>query len=260
MLHCCGNAVAFAKDVPIEIKQVLNVWRARKLSHEQCIKDVVLTRARGAAATVDHVNYIMNQECEQKEAAEEEELTRLLSKHMKAFITHPIVEQWRSQYVPANYGKLFRFKILLLRGWSRAGKTMFAKHIFGEDRTVIVNCQGLGDHLPSLRAFMRCDHKAIVFDEVQVGQVLKNKAIFQAGPIRVEMSQSPCGGFRYSKWLYQVAMICCSNDFPMTRAEGLKCDEDVDWITNNVMCVQLNKHASWYIQDTPEIKWSKHGA
>ena len=240
----------------MEIRQVLTVWRSRKLDHNQAIKDVIRTRARGAAACVDHIRYIENAEREEETKQEETKVKELLRQHMKKFIVHPTVTKWIESYTQEFYGKSFRFKTLLLRGWSRAGKTMFAKHLFGEENTIVVNCQGLEENLPSLRHFVRGRHCAIVFDEANVRQVLKNKALFQAGADRVELAQSTCGGFRYSIWPYQVAMICCSNEFPTTIKEGLKNEEEYDWIKSNVECIQLPKHQGWFIPDTPEAQWS----
>ena len=166
---------------------------------------------------MQHVNYIQNAERQEEEAAEREKVHKMLQAQMMPFIRHAAVEQWLKQYTREEYGKHFRFRLLLLRGRSRAGKTVFARKLFGDSATIVVNCQGLQHNVPSLRHFERNKHKAIVFDEVTHEQILMNKALFQAGVDAVELSQSNCGGFRYSIWPYQVAMICCSNWFPLTK-------------------------------------------
>ena len=42
-------------------------------------------------------------------------------------------------------------------------------------------------------------------------------------------------------------MVLCSNLFPGTQAEGLQSAEDEDWMTRNVVAVELPKSACWYI-------------
>ena len=41
-------------------------------------------------------------------------------------------------------------------------------------------------------------------------------------------------------------MVCCSNMFPVTQAEGLHSAEEEDWMTKNVVVVELPKNACWY--------------
>ena len=41
-------------------------------------------------------------------------------------------------------------------------------------------------------------------------------------------------------------MVRCSNLFPVTQAEGLQSAEDEDWMTKNVVVVELPKSACWY--------------
>ena len=115
---------------------------------------------------------------------------------------------------------------------------MFAESLWGTKSTLIVQCQGLIDDLPSLRQLDRAQHTCVVFDEASPSQVLSNKAFFQAGRSPVELSQSKCGGFRYRVWPYQLALVCCSNKFPMTIREGLQSPEDEDWLRAN--CIVLS--------------------
>ena len=66
-----------------------------------------------------------------------------LSAHVRPAVEHPMIDAWKQQYAQSNYGKIRRFKLLLLRGASQAGKTMRAEAIFGQGQTLILNCQGL---------------------------------------------------------------------------------------------------------------------
>ena len=142
------------------------LWTARKLWHEQAIEDVINSRSHSAESVVQHIRYVQNEEKKKAWAVQVRLVQASLQPQMRPFITHPIVEEWKKQYLPQRYGRVPRFEMLLLRGKSRAGKTMFAQNLFGPERTIVVSCQGLGDSLPSLRHFDRDVHVCIVFDDL----------------------------------------------------------------------------------------------
>jgi len=131
------------------------------------------------------------------------------------FRTTPAQLEWLRQYQEDQ--NLMRHKPMLMVGKSQSGKTRKACSIFGQKHTFVVNCQGLGKNLPSLRDFRRHDHRCIVFDEVSSDQVLANKLVFQAGLGGLTLAQSPCNAHAYEVWLYKVPMILCSNFFSAPR-------------------------------------------
>ena len=177
-----------------------------------------------------------------------EGLNRKLHSQLAGFRTSPVIDSWQNQYKPENTGLLHRFKALLFLGGSEQGKSQKAKSIFGPDHTLVVNCQGLGSALPSLRAFDRTKHRAIVFDEGNEQQVLQNKLLFQAGPNMVALSQSVCNQHRYEIFVYQIAMIICSNKFQM-KAAGTLSAEDSEWLHKNLVVLTLPPGAKWYLED-----------
>ena len=59
------------------------------------------------------------------------------------------------------------------------------------------------------------------------------------------MSQSLCNQHSYDVWAYQTAMIVCSNFLPTTTDMGLS-DQDADWMTANVVVVQLAAGQTWF--------------
>ena len=221
------------QDFKVEPSFVLSLWTAKKFTHEQALVDLYRCRCPAALPVIDFVRSIQQHEKELLEKEQQLLVEQELSKGLRPFISHSDVEKWKSQYLPENWGRTRRFKVLVLRGNSQAGKTMFAQSLWGDKRTLTVQCQGLADDLPSLRQLDRSQHMCVVFDEVQPQQVLNNKAFFQAGQGSVELAQSKCGGFRYSVWPYGLALICCSNKFPVTVSEGLKTAEDEDWLGAN---------------------------
>ena len=231
----------------------MSMWRAKKLDHEAAKRELVRSVGLSARRALEHIDWIDQLEKQARDLEEQRTVHVLLAQSIRPFIEHPVVNEWSKQYTQEEYGTTRRFRMLLLRGFTRAGKTMFAENLFGEQHSLVVNCQGLETDVPSLRAFTRGQHKCIVFDEVKVEQVLNNKALFQAGKHTVELSQSKCGGFRYSIWPYQIAMVLCSNLFPVTQEEGLKSSEDEDWIKHNVVVVELKQNQTWYVRTKAEL-------
>ena len=66
----------------------------------------------------------------------------------------------------------------------------------------------------------------------------------------LELSQSKCGGFRYSVWPYQVALICCSNNFPVNAEEGLEDEAHINWIKHNTTLVELAADQTWFVPES----------
>jgi hypothetical protein len=143
------------------------------------------------------------------------EVTSMLNEHRRQFIPSPEpVLEWMSQYSTANWGRMARFKVLVLDGPSRTGKTSWAQSFFGLASTFVIDCQN--KDTPALREYAlqgREKFKAIVFDEGNWQLIHNNKKLFQAGNEPITMAQSPTQQFTYSLWAYSVPMIVCSNNF-----------------------------------------------
>ena len=87
-----------------------------------------------------------------------------------------------------------------------------------------------------------------MFDEIDEGQVLANKLVFQAGPWPVHLSQSVCNQHSYAKWFYGCAMILCSNTFRMSSQDGLDDVAAIDWLQSNIVDARLPEGRTWYDQ------------
>lgn len=219
-------------------------WRLRKISDEVAVEDLLGTRDGRSKSAVGLIQW--RSELLRKE--EHEALTgRILDKQQAAclpFHQHPKIDKWYEQYQDEA---AFRFRMLLFRGSSRSGKTQKACSLFGFRNTMLVNCQGLGNHLPSLLKLDRQRHHALVLDEVSESQVLSNKAFCQAGARAVELGQSACNQFAYSIFCYRLPIILCSNKFKMSEEEGLD-PEDADWLQQNVVDVGVPVSGRWWIE------------
>ena len=221
-------------------------WQVRKLSHEQAIADLYLSRDRGLLGAVHLVTEVMQRE----EAAELKErvakrFTRLQAS-MFAFRSHDMVDEFLGQFRDVENSGGFRFKLLLLRGKTRSAKSQKGASLFGFQRTLLVNMQGLGANLPSLRKLSKKNYDSIVFDEATHEQVLANKMLFQGGPWPVTLGQSACGVHAYDLDVYGIPMILCSNDFKLDVQEGLT-PEQSSWLRGNILEATLPPNAKvWY--------------
>ena len=87
----------------------------------------------------------------------------------------PAVEAWRMHYEDLDD----RYKMLVLHGPPRTGKSRMAKAIFGNSHTFVVDIQH-AKH-PDLRGYRRHHHRALLLDEMQSAQfVVDNKKVLQA--------------------------------------------------------------------------------
>ena len=227
---------------------IMSLWRQRKLTNLGAKADIIVSRCRGAVRMYEEMEVVVRKEREMVRKYQQMEVKRLLDLQMGEFQGHPIIDNWRRQYTSEFWGVLLRHIILLFRGGSQQGKTQKAKSLFGPLNTLLVNCQGLGTSLPDLSRVNDPDEdfKAICFDEAKYQQVISNKAVFQAGNDLVSLGQSACNQHAYTVWGYGMAMILCSNDFPLSVEEGVEKEEDAEWLQANIAVVELSDDQVWY--------------
>lgn len=216
------------------------------MEDESCLKDLVRCRDPRAPQAIAAFEFIRKRQRINDLKHEIDEVQRTLFQQQRPFIPHPLVDVWQKQYSSSTYGVVARYKILALVGGSQQGKTSKGMSIFGFDKTLKVGCQSCPPGvLPSLSTFDRKVHKAILFDECRVDQILQNREFFQASPYLQSMSQSLCNQYLYEIWVYQTALIACSNYLPTSVEEGLS-ESDADWMSSNVVKVCLAPGQTWY--------------
>ncbi len=225
---------------------IMHLWQSKKMESSVAIGQVISSRDPGAQRAHEAIKWHDDRVREASESTRSALLMGHLTSHMRPVEQHSAIDEWRLQYEDDNWGKVRRFKLLLLRGASRTGKTMRAEAIFGAERTLILNCQGLETHVPSFADLDRKKHLCVILDEVTEKQVLANKALMQCGPRPVTLGQSACNMFKYTVDCYQLAIVLCSNDFRTTCAEGLKTTEEQDWLCANIVDVPVPASGKWF--------------
>lgn len=205
------------------------------------------SRARGSLQAMEIVKSIALQLERSIEQDEIDRVQSMLSESLRGFRPDPRVDKFLQQLHSSKYGTVHRFRSLGLFGGSQIGKTQKGLSLFGISQTLKVSCQGLAKGIiPSIVAFDRRKHRCILWDEVRPDQVLGNKEVFQSGGFLVHLGQSQCNQHVYSKWLYGIGHVLCSNCFPMTIEEGL-CEEDAEWLDKNVLPAVLPRGQKWYL-------------
>ena len=234
------------------VKFVMNLWREGKLSHSQCITDLIACREPASLKLVELIQGYQSQElADWINAKSREVVLQVFSKHAR-FRRHATVTAFLDQVNrEKHWGKADRACCLLLAGESRCGKTSYAIALAGGPlKAMAVNCQGLGVHLPSIADFHKKGYEGIVWDEISREQVLSNKKVFQASIHPMELGQSACNQHAYMIWPYLMKNILCSNKFAIDPAADAKLEaEDADWLQHNVMQAHLPKGKMWYLKD-----------
>jgi len=219
------------------------------MSNEVAREELMISRARGARKLLEEIDY----HCSAESASVQEALARAqrarLEQYQSKFRDHAAVREFLKQFARSNMDVAMRFSSLLLLGETKSGKSKKGESLFGSESTLVVNCQGCSPALPSIRAFDRSRHVAILWDEIDEAQVLNNKLAFQAGTHPVSLGQSACGVFAYSKYLFGTAMILCSNTFSFTRSKGKAlCEEDSKFLRDNIFKAELEPGQRWYLE------------
>ena len=235
-------------DFPVSVKQIMNMWQQNKFDKSTAVTELWKTKAFGMTKAIDVIEQWHAAFVSRKFDAEIDTVRSMLDSNLSRFKTLPEVSEWKMQFDPVNRGKLHRFKMLLLRGGSQAGKTIFAKNIFGSSSTLVVNCQVASTALPSLRHFQREVHQAVVLDEVSHVQVLGNKALVQSTVEKLQLAQSQCGAHRYELWMYGVAWILCANFFPTECGDGGLSAEDAEWLQKNITIIDVPMGQKLFIE------------
>ena len=234
----------------VQARMVLALWRLRKLETADARREIVASRDRAFA----HVLELERQAVLEYDewCLQQEQLARSSSDLRPFKPPRPDEEEWLSQYVthataseveplaasgrlPATCAvrpKLRRYETLVYDGPSRTGKSERAAHWFTEERTLKVNCQGVGQ--PNMRPFLTGQYDAVLCEEATWDLLWRNRQLFQASPHRVQLGQSPCNEHCYSVFCWGVPFLLCSNNF----WEGCDNEEARAWVRANIVYVR----------------------
>ncbi len=217
-----GTLLPF-KGFEVDPISVYRLWIQRKMTARTCQMQLVECRGERAPDLCEKIRRL--EAWRQQEEEQQQRLEVLAHWEKKAWRPVPEIREWREQYTRRPHP--VRYKFLVLVGRSQVGKTRFAMDQWGIERTLLVSCEGA--QTPNLKRFDRAKHECIVFEEIRVDMVLKNRAVFQANTEVLTLGQ-------YAVWLFHTALILCTNVWDVSKCS----DEDQEWLTTNGTVVEVH--------------------
>ena len=246
----CASSPHLVQDIPVSQKMIADMWSQRKLE-SSVAKDLVLdSRCQGSQQLFSRIDWHLQEDTARETHRYVAYLRPLMEATLRAFHGHDIIDLFLTQFIRDMLNPLFRFKSLLFRGIGESAKSKKAASLFGSEHTLAVICQGMAPALPSIRMFDKKQHLAILWDEIEPCQVLQNKMVFQSGLDPVTLQQSACNAHSYTKHLFEVPMLLCSNKFDFRGTERNPLDpEDSQWLEQNIYVVDPPPSGKWYSED-----------
>ena len=204
------------------------LWKKHKLSHEDYLRLSVKLRDQHdrRKACVDAV---VAAESAMAFADEQMAARKAIAKRSLPFRPlPPEIEMFRMQHGEIND----RYKLLVLWGPSRTGKSRWARSLYGDDRTLVIDIQH-ADH-PDLRAYKRGGHLCLLLDEMSSPKfIVQNKKLLQAHVDGAKLGQSATQLYSYDIFLWRLPIIITTNNWNLDDLEPI----DREWIESN--CISL---------------------
>ena len=215
-----------------EAAWVVSLYRQHKLGHDTHLRLSAMLRDGHdrRKASVEAVKAT-----EATLAFQEERAWARTQVHAKAWPFKPLpaaVESWKMTYDEIEE----RYRMLVLFGPSRTGKSRLARSLFGESRTLVIDVQH-AEH-PDLHGLRRHHHLAILLDEVaSPAFIANNKKLLQAHVDGAILGQSATQLYTYEVFLWRVPIMLTTNNWDLT---GLTADQR-DWIEANCVAVHVTE-------------------
>ena len=215
-----------------EVSWVTSLYRQHKLSHDALLLLSAKLRDGGHDRRKAAVEASRATEAAAAFAEEQAEARRLLlSKALPFKPLCPQIESWRMSFEEVEE----RYKMLVLHGPSRTGKSRLARSLFGLDRTLVVDVQH-AEH-PDLHGYRRHQHLAILLDEVASPKfIVGNKKLLQAHVDGALLGQSATQMFTYGVFLWRTPVILTTNNWDLSSLAG----DELEWVSSNCVAVQVD--------------------
>ena len=254
LLHCSLMCQFLpGQDFPIGIGVIWNQWKVRKMTDEDCERDLVLCRDRGAPNALAALDLIRKRQKTIEISGEVARVQALLESQNTPFHNHTDIDRFMLEHSSSTYGRLHRFRMLVLIGGTLQGKTSKGMSLFGPQKTLKLACGACPlNVLPSLGTFDRNATKAVLFDEIRIDQVLTFRELFQANQYEQQLGSSPCNPHAYTVWMYHIAMILCTNNFDVNHPDLSEADRK--WLQGNAIMVQIPEKDTWYVKPGEEVR------
>ena len=230
-LHADTSYPPWAGGWVPEASWVTSLWKAHKLSHTMYM-DLSVKLREGHDRRKACCDAVVLHETTTAHAKEKEEVRARLAAKARPFKPLPdAIQSWKEQYAEEEE----RYRMLVLHGPSRTGKSRLARSLFGDRATLVVDVQH-ADH-PDLRAYRRGTHVAVLFDEVMSPKfVVGNKKVLQAHVDGAILGQSATQLYTYEVFLHKTPLMLTTNNWEYGNFSAA----DRDWIEANCVAVHIN--------------------
>jgi len=215
------------KDYKVKGAWIDNLWSEHKLSHDVYLDYAAKVRV-GFVARCKAVEAVKARERSEGLQRRRAEVARELAPLQSAFRADVMASlaPWRTQY----QSMLPRYKLLVMMGASRTGKSTLARSLGGTPFTQTVQ-SALS---PDLRGYDPSVHSYIIFDNVNNMEfVLDHRALFQANNDMHTLGESKTGMYSYDVWIWKVPIV-------VTVDLSARWDRTEPWIRDNSMLVFLS--------------------
>ena len=215
------------KDYLVQGSWIVNLLQSQKLSLETA-RELLGRTCNSQARFAREIQFLEQQEEKAAIRRMIQEAEEALRGSKLTFREIPMVREWERQYEEHSW----RYKLLVLEGASRTGKTLFARSLVPDNMRVfeLNSCSG---HEPDLRGFRTKLHGLCIFDELSPHTMAAHRKLFQGAPCEVSLGHSGTNMYAYSVCLYRVRLVACSNVWSKQLLE--LCEEDRDWVVANTM-------------------------
>jgi hypothetical protein len=198
-----------------------------KLTLEKAIDEHLLAKDR-AKAYIDNLLWVNAKQEEIQEERDRLRVEALIQENLDLVFMPP---SWKEEFL-LQYEDLnkHRFNFYVATGPPKTRKSQSIRCQYPIGALLELNCAGVID--PDFRQ-LRPHHKAILFDEAHPKMIAKYKVEFQASNAPCTLGTSATNIHAYSKRLYRVQMIICSNRWH----EDLQSLPEVDrqWVNDNAI-------------------------
>lgn len=231
------------KDYAVKGWWVDELWTQNKLNHERYLQYAAKVRI-GFITRKKQVETVQEYERAANLKLRQTAVSRrlvTLKNRFKPQVLQQLVP-WSAQYVTDQ----LRYKFLVLRGGSRAGKSTLAKalgdpDVFNFGMPYVQTVQNATS--PNLREFDNDKYGFIVFDNVNnMDFVLAHRAMIQANNDIHLLGESQTGIYAYSVWLFMVPIV-------ITVDTSAKWRSHEPWIREN--CIEICLDGPCYLPLPP---------
>ena len=216
-------------------------WRKQVMTDGDAISEHVRC-GQNSKFHVENIEFVARHKKRQrlKELIERKKL--ILQRDHQTFRIPPEVDRWRTQYT----GRMRdRYKILILYGPSRTGKSMFVHWLI--PGILEINCSG-NVQFPDLTEYDHEEIPGVFFDEARLQLITSQKKLFQSINYPVKLGQTCSGKYAYDVYTHEKMLVVANNTFVEDYAKLKPCDRE--WIDDNTLPVFIKRN-DLYDQDSP---------